>query len=59
MIDSFNIYPKCLELGLDVDVDPHNAYTIEEVEAYLAEHPEMEVEWSGEQQKYIPKEVGI
>jgi hypothetical protein len=20
MIDSFNIYPKCLELGLDVDV---------------------------------------
>ena len=28
----YNVVPK--------EVDPHNAYTIEEVEAYLAEHPE-------------------
>jgi hypothetical protein len=29
----YNVVPK--------EVDPYNAYTIEEVEAYLAEHPEM------------------
>ncbi len=28
----YNVVPK--------SVDPHNAYTIEEVEAYIAEHPE-------------------
>ena len=28
----YNVVPK--------EVDPYNAYTIEEVEAYLAEHPE-------------------
>ena len=28
----YNVVPK--------EVDPHNAYTIEQVEAYLAEHPE-------------------
>ncbi len=29
----YNVVPK--------EVDPYNLYTIEEVEAYLAEHPEM------------------
>ena len=28
----YNVVPK--------EVDPHNAYTIEQIEAYLAEHPE-------------------
>ena len=28
----YNVVPK--------EIDPHNAYTIEQVEAYLAEHPE-------------------
>ncbi len=28
----YNVVPR--------EVDPHNAYTIEQVEAYLAEHPE-------------------
>lgn len=31
-LGGYNVVPK--------SVDPHNAYTIEEVEAYIAEHPE-------------------
>lgn len=43
----YNVVPK--------EVDPWNAYDIEEVKAYALAHPEMEVIWDGE--KYIPKEV--
>ena len=32
-IGGYNVVPK--------DIDPYNAYTIEEVEAYLVEHPDM------------------
>ena len=39
------------------EIDPWNAYDIAEVQAYAAAHPEMEVEWSEAQQKYIPKEL--
>lgn len=31
-LGGYHVVPK--------DIDPHNAYTIEQVEAYLAEHPE-------------------
>ena len=57
MIDSFNIYAKCVELGLDVDV----VYADVVAQRKLARNriQELEVEWSEEQQKYIPKEVGI
>jgi hypothetical protein len=41
----YNVVPK--------EVDPWNAYDIAEVQAYAQNHPEMEVEWSEEQQKYI------
>ena len=41
----YNVVPK--------EIDPWNAYDIAEVQAYAQEHPEMEVEWSEEQQKYI------
>ncbi|MEA5031991.1 MAG: hypothetical protein VB025_07555 [Sphaerochaeta sp.] len=46
----YNVVPK--------SVDKWNAYDIAEVQAYAVEHPEMEVEWSEEQQIYIPKELG-
>ena len=39
------------------EVDPWNAYDIEEVKAYAQLHPEMEVMWSEETEKYIPIEV--
>jgi hypothetical protein len=35
------------------ELDPWGKYDWEEVQAYAQEHPEMEVEWSEEQQKYI------
>ena len=41
----YNVVPK--------SVDKWNAYDIAEVQAYAAAHPEMKVEWSEEQQKYI------
>jgi hypothetical protein len=41
----YNVVPKT--------VDKWNAYNVAEVQAYAQEHPEMEVEWSEEQQKYI------
>ena len=41
----YNVVPKT--------VDKWNAYNVAEVQAYAQEHPEMEVVWSGEQQKYI------
>ncbi|MFA5706587.1 MAG: hypothetical protein WDA41_09555 [Candidatus Neomarinimicrobiota bacterium] len=47
----YNVVPK--------EIDPWNAYDIAEVQAYAVAHPEMEVVWSGEQQKYIPKELGL
>ena len=45
----YNVVPKTL--------DPCNAYDIAEVQAYAKAHPEMEVEWDEEQQKYSPKEL--
>ena len=45
----YNVVPKAL--------DPWNAYDIAEVQAYATAHPEMEVEWDEEQQKYSPKEL--
>jgi len=47
----YNVVPKT--------VDKWNAYDLAEVQAYAVAHPEMEVVWSGEQQKYIPKELGL
>ena len=41
----YNVVPKF--------IDPWNAYDIAEVQAYVHENPEMEVEWSEKQQKYI------
>ena len=45
----YNVVPK--------SVDKWNIYDITEVQTYAQEHPEMEVEWSEEQQKYIPIEA--
>jgi hypothetical protein len=41
----YNVVPKT--------IDPWGKYDIAEVQAYAKDHPEMEVEWSEEQQKYI------
>ncbi len=42
----YNVVPKTL--------DPCNAYDIAEVQAYAKAHPELEVVWSAEENKYIP-----
>ena len=45
----YNVVPK--------EIDPWGKYDIAEVQAYAKDHPEMEVEWDEEQQKYSPKEL--
>ena len=45
----YNVVPK--------SIDKWNAYNIDEVQAYAQLHPEMEVIWSEETEKYIPIEV--
>ena len=45
----YNVVPK--------SIDPWNIYDITDVQTYAASHPEMEVVWDKEQQKYIPIEV--
>jgi len=42
----YNVVPK--------SVDPWNKYEIEDVQAYVASHPEMEVVWDESAQIYVP-----
>jgi hypothetical protein len=42
----YNVVPR--------ETDPWNKYDIAEVQAYAQEHPEREVAWSEEENRYIP-----
>ena len=45
----YNVVPK--------DIDPYNAYTIEEVEAYLAEHPEVLLDYEAIEMQKLTREA--
>lgn len=45
----YNVVPR--------EIDPHNAYTIAEVEAYLAEHPDMLLDYEAIEMQKLTREA--